>query len=183
MSNYFAQKGNVWYRQEDGTQILLNDITTFATFSDTWKKDVRTQMPYSIRDGELPHMISFRLYGTVDYWWTILLLNDIYDFDSQWPRNHEVLNDYIDRKYPGKARDDVHHYINGHGLVADLLSLRIAYGTQDDAEVINRAGLEAVSIEEFEIAVNESKRNIMLVDPDYISAVQKEYDDQMNPEV
>lgn len=180
---YFSQKGNVWYRQQDGSQILLNDITTFATFSDTWKRDVRTQMTYSIRDGELPHMISHRLYGTVDYWWTILLLNDIYDFDNQWPRNHEVLNDYIDRKYPGKERNAVHHYINGNGLVADLLSLRIELGLTVDAEVINLAGLEAISIEEYEIAMNESKRNIKLVDPDYISAVQKEYDNQMNPEV
>jgi hypothetical protein len=183
MSNYFAQKGQVWYRQEDGSQILLNDITTFATFSDTWRKDVRTQMTHSVRDGELPHMISFRLYGTVDYWWTILLLNNIYDFDEQWPRSYEVLNDYIDRKYPGQNRNDVHHYINPNGLVADLLSLRIELGLTDDAEVINQAGLEAVSIEEFEIAVNENKRNIILVDPDYISSVQREYDNQMNPEV
>jgi hypothetical protein len=182
MSNFFSAKGNVWYRLDSGERILINDLTTFATFSDTWKTDARTQLEYSIKDGELPHMISFRLYGTVDYWWTILLLNDIYDFDNQWPRSYKALNEYIDRKYQGKNRHDVHHYINGDGLVADLLSLKIETGITDDAEVINTMGLEVITIEEHEIAMNESKRAIKLVDPDYIAAVQKEYEDQMSQE-
>lgn len=182
MSNYFSSKGQVWYTLDNGEKVLLNDLTVFATISDSWKSDVRTQLPYTIKDGDLPHMISFKLYGTVDYWWTVLLLNDIYDFDNQWPRSYDDLNTYIDNKYPGQSRTDVHHYIDGDGLVADLLAMKILYNVTADSDAIEQGGLEAVTIEEYEIAANEYKRQIKLIDPDYISAVQKEYELQMNSE-
>ncbi len=180
---YFSKFGNVWITLKDGSKVIINDITAFATISDSWRKDARLQLSHSIRDGELPHAISNNLYDTVDYWWTILLVNNIYDFDNQWPRSYEQLNKYIDAKYPGQLRTAVHHYINPQGLVADLLSLRISLGLTSDAAVINQANLEAVSIEEFEIGLNENKRNIILIDPDYISTVQSQFDDLMQPEV
>lgn len=177
--SFFSQMGSVWV-DIDGQKVLLNDITAFAHITDTWKKDARVQLPYQIKDGELPHMISHKLYGTVEYWWTILGANSIFDFDNQWPRSTKQLHEYIERKYPGQARTDVHHYINPQGLVADLLSLRIEYQIfNNDQVVIDRAGLEKVSIEEYETAVNEVKRNIILIDPDYIQSVQTEYDKSM----
>jgi hypothetical protein len=176
--SYFAQMGTVWVNI-DGQKLLLNDVTAFAQIAEAWKKDARVQIPYQVRDGELPHMISHRLYGTVEYWWTIMLMNNIFDFDNQWPRSQKQLYEYIERKYPGQDNTEVHHYINPQGLVADLLSLRIEYGLTDDAAVIDRAGLETISIEEYEIAANDVKRNIILVDPDYIQTVQTEYDKSM----
>jgi hypothetical protein len=179
---FFTHLGNVWYTFPDGSTTLINDITAYANITDEWKKDARVQIPYEIRDGELPHMISYRLYGTVDYWWTILMMNNIYDFDNQWPRNPSQLNDYIERKYPGKNLTDVHHYINPNGLIADLLSLRIELDLTVDDDVIDQAELETVSIEEFEIGLNESKRKIILIDPDYIASVQTQFETAMNPE-
>jgi hypothetical protein len=177
---FFQFMGNSWYQLKDGSKVLMNDITVFANFSDVWKKDATVQIKHKIKDGELPHSISNKLYDTVEYWWTILLINNIYDFDNQWPRTYAELNDYMDAKYPGKLRSDVHHYRNPQGLVADLLSLRVQYGLTDDNQVINLAGLEPVSIEEFEIGLNDHKRNIVLVDPDYISRVQIEYEKAMS---
>jgi hypothetical protein len=176
---FFTQMGNVWFTLEDGSKVLINDITTFARIEERWNTDARVQMAYKIKDGELPHMISNRLYGSVEYWWTILKLNNIFDYDNQWPRSTKQLYEYIERKYPEQDRSDLHHYIDPNGLVADLLSLRIEYGLEDDEEVIDRAGLEKVSIEEYEMAVNELKRDIILIDPDYIGSVQTEYDKAM----
>lgn len=180
---YFSHMGSVWYKLDDGSTILLNDITAHAAFIDAWKNDARVLMDYDIRDGELPHMISNRLYGTVDYWWTILLFNNIYDFESQWPRSQTALEEYIERKYPGKNLTDVHHYIDGNGLIADLIATRITTGMTVDADAIDAANLEPITIEEFEIAVNEGKRKIKLIDPDLIGAVQTEYEKLMNLEV
>lgn len=179
---FFKHLGNVWYNLPDGSTTLINDITAYARITDEWKKDARVQIPYQIQDGELPHMISYKLYGTVDYWWTVLMMNNIYDFDSQWPRGYEQLNDFIEKKYPGKNRTDVHHYLNENGLIADLLSLRIELDVETDDEVFDEQELEPVTIEEFEIGLNEAKRNIILVDPDYISVVQTQFEKIMNPE-
>lgn len=177
--SYFQLMGSVWHTLPDGTKILLNDITSFATLSRTWRQKTNIQLPYSIGEGELPHMISNRLYGSVDYWWLILLMNDIYDLDEQWPRSYEALNKYIDAKYPDNSRSDVHHYIDSNGLIVDLLSLRIELGLTDDSEVINVANIESITIEDFEFAVNESKKSIILIDPDFIPTIQKEFEEAM----
>lgn len=180
--SYFASMGSVWVTLRDGSKVILNDITAFAKITNKWKNDARLAIPYQVKDGELPHMISQRLYGTVDYWWAILMVNDIYDLDEQWPRNQRQLNEHIARKYNNAPRTTVHHYRDPNGLIADLLSLRIELGLTNNSDVINQAGLEAVTIEEFEIAANDQKRNIILIDPDYIQAVHNEYEKAMGVE-
>jgi hypothetical protein len=177
---FFKFLGNVWVNQPDGSTILMNDLTAFADITDAWRKDATVQIPYTVRDGELPHMISYRLYGSVEYWWTILMMNNIYDFDNQWPRSYEQLNDYIAVKYPNSNPvTDVHHYVNGDGMVADLLSTRIALGVTDDSQAIDLGGLEPITIQDFEFGLNEQKRNIKLVDPDFISTVQTQFEAAM----
>lgn len=179
---YFASHGSVWYTLEDGSQLMMNDLTVFANFNAKWREQSNLQLQYEIRDGDTPALLSNRLYDTVKYWWTILLINNISDMTEQWPRTYDDLNIYIEQKYPNNSKYDAHHYIDPAGLVVDLLSQRIKYGVLTDAEAIEEGGLEAVSIEEYETALNENKRNIILVDPDFISLVQKEYDLQMSEE-
>ena len=183
MANFFASHGTVWYTMADGTQVTVNDLTTFANFNLDWKTNPNYQMEYQIKDGDLPHILSNRLYDSVEFWWTILLINDISNVEQQWPMTYETLNQYIDNKYPSDNRYDVHHYIDSNGLIVDLLSQRIKYSVNTDQLAIEYGGLEAVSIEEYETAVNENKRNIVLIDPDFITLVKREFDDQMSSDV
>lgn len=122
MTSFFAAHGNVWYTLQDGSQITMNDLTVFANFAKTWKLRTELQLEYDVRDGDTPSLISNRLYDSVEYWWTILLLNDIYDMEDQWPRNYDDLNVYIEKKYPGQNKNAVHHYIDPNGLIVDLIS-------------------------------------------------------------
>lgn len=183
MASFFAAHGNVWYTMKDGTQITMNDLTVFVNFDKSWKTRSELQMTYQIRDGDTPSLLSNRLYDSVEYWWTILLLNDIYNMDDQWPRNYDDLNLYIQEKYPNRNKNDVHHYIDSNGLIVDLLSQRIKYGVTTDTEAIEEGGLEAVSIEEYETALNENKRDIIMIDPEFIGIVQREFEDQLSTEV
>ena len=177
---FFKFLGTAWAKMPDGSSVLINDLTAFADITDEWRKDATVQITYQIGDGELPHMISQKLYGSVEYWWTILLMNNIYDFDSQWPRSYEALNDYIALKYPNiNPQTDVHHYVNPNGLVADLLSTRIQLAVTDDATAIDLGGLEPITIYDFEYGLNEAKRNIVLVDPDFIDTVQTSFENAM----
>lgn len=178
--SYFKYMGTVWWKQPDGSVMLMNDLTAFADVTESWKRDATVQVPYLVGDGELPHMISQKLYDSVDYWWTILLVNNIYDFDNQWPRSYGALNDYIAKKYPNNnPQTDVHHYVNANGLVADLLSTRIALGTTDDAVAIDEGQLEPITIYDFEYGLNEAKRSIILVHPNFIDTFQTTYEQVM----
>lgn len=179
---YFSAHGNVWYTMPDGTQITVNDLTVFANFKPSWKTSDNLHIEHQIRDGDTPSILSNRLYDSVEFWWTILLLNDIYDMEEQWPKNYEDLNLYISNKYPNQNKNDIHHYIDPNGLIVDLISQKIKYGVSTDSAAIEAGGLEPITIEEYETAINENKRNIVLIDPDYISLVNREYEDQLTSE-
>jgi len=179
MSNYFEKMGSVWYKLNNGDTVYMNDISKFVAFTNTWAKNTNAQLTYRINDGEFPHQLSLRLYGSLDYWWTILLANNIYDFNNQWPRSTAQVDAYIAWKYPDNLPSDAHHYMTPNGLVADLLTYYVLYGATTDAQAIQIGNLIPVSIYDYEHNLNDLKREIVLIDPDYIQAVQAEYETLM----
>lgn len=171
MSSYFRNLGRVWHKLPNGEQILLNDITKFAVFREQYQKNSQLFILYVIKDGDRPEVLSKRLYETRNYWWTILLFNNIYDVDTQWPLNESQLQEYIHITYPNNDSIDVHHYVDASGLVADLRALKTVSGIADDALVVLRFSLTPVSIQEYEMGINDAKRQIRLIDPDIIGQV------------
>jgi len=58
---------------------------------------------YEIIEGETPESLSFNYYGRVDYYWTILIINNIKSRFFDWPMNSQELAQYIDSKYGNKS--------------------------------------------------------------------------------
>lgn len=50
---------------------------------------------YTIKNGETPEIISYNYYGTTDYWWIILLYNNIFDPFYDWPLSETDLEQYV----------------------------------------------------------------------------------------
>jgi len=59
---------------------------------------------YEIKNGERPDIVSQRLYGTSQYYWTFFVINDfLHDGMRAWPLSQEDLFDYIAKQYEGYA--------------------------------------------------------------------------------
>jgi len=57
---------------------------------------------YEIKNGERPDIVSRRLYGTSQYYWTLFVVNDfLHDGYRSWPLSQEDLFDYIEKEYEG----------------------------------------------------------------------------------
>jgi hypothetical protein len=169
----------VWYVLNTGQTISINDISKHIVISSKWKNDPRVQLQYTIKDAELPHQLAYRMYGSVDLYWVILLANDISDLNHQWPLTPIQVDSYITTKYPNNNPSDVHHYISPNGLIADLLSIYVLYGATTDAQAISIGNLSSVSIYDYEHALNDLKRNIIIIDPDSVRSVVNEYETLM----
>ena len=178
--SYFKELGTKWITLKTGETVLLTDLTKFATFVNKWKKDERPFLSYDIKDEERVDQISYRIYDTVDYWWTILLFNNIYDLEEQWPRSEKSLRRYIEKKYPYNNLGDLHHYETIDGVYMDLRALKLEYNIHDENELISVFGLIPVSIYDHEYILNESKRSIKIVDPDMIGQVITQFTELMN---
>lgn len=55
--------------------------------------------PYTIQGEETPDSIAYKEYGNSEWFWTILILNNIVDMNSMWPLASDEFDKYIDKKY------------------------------------------------------------------------------------
>ena len=49
---------------------------------------------YIILEGETPEQVSFKYYGTTDYWWIIMITNNIRDVFYDWPMANSEVREY-----------------------------------------------------------------------------------------
>ena len=59
---------------------------------------------YPIKNGERPDIVSQKLYGSPNFYWTFFLVNDsLHDGLSSWPLSQEDLHEYLTIEYEGVA--------------------------------------------------------------------------------
>lgn len=171
--SYFSYFGNTFFEIEPGVLVSVNNITKFATITKKYRDNPNLSLDYVIKDGDRPELISNRIYGTVQYWWVVLLMNSISNVYEEWPLDDEQLTKYMDIKYPNNSLSDIHHYEDIMGDWSDPTAISLSKGisAKTAAEIYN---LTPVSIYEYEKNVNDSKRYIKLVDPDYVDGLVRE---------
>lgn len=130
---------------------------------------------YEVKEGETPEMIADKLYDDPELHWVVLLMNDISDRYHQWPLNHNQFIAHINDKYSNI--DAVHHYEIEQ--TSGDTTLKINIGT-DNTE---HSGATAITNYEYEVAEEDKKRKIRLLDPEYIEAFIVEYQNLMNESV
>lgn len=89
---------------EDVKQLMvLSDISTrVQSFYDANSND-NLFSPYTIRNYDTPEKISFNLYGTTSYYWTIMYVNNLFDMFNDWPMTDDELDAYANVLHPGLA--------------------------------------------------------------------------------
>jgi len=90
---YFNKLGTTEY-----SGVVIPDILKRISLTgDVSKSNLVDQ--YSIGEGETPESISFNYYGSVDYYWTILITNNIKSRYFDWPMSSQELGQYVESKY------------------------------------------------------------------------------------
>lgn len=121
---------------------------------------------YYIKDGETPDIIANNIYGSSKYHWVLLIVNDIVNTYEEWPRREAELFDYTEAKYGiGNALLDHHYRLTSNtDIIVDY----------DPAKIIS-GEIEAVSNYDFELDLNQTKRQIYLLKPEYLSGFVTNY--------
>lgn len=65
---------------------------------------------YNIKNWDTPEKISYSLYGTTEYYWTILYINDIFDMYNDWPLSEVEIQKYAESLYPGYGPSPTNTY-------------------------------------------------------------------------
>lgn len=86
-----------------GVKTNIVDLFRYVKLSDDIINDnLETYRYYEIHDGERPDVVSYKLYGTPDYYWTFFIINDHLRNGSQtWPLSTQDFEKYMEIEYEG----------------------------------------------------------------------------------
>lgn len=103
MSNYFINFPLIGYRFGDNEPpAVFQNITTYIGLVDELKDEAIYYNNIQISDGERPDTLSYRIYGTTEYYWTFYFLNDQLR-ESGWPIPSSEILSYAKKYYPNQV--------------------------------------------------------------------------------
>lgn len=187
MSQYFSYLPNIKVGIPEQDTSLKNYIEIKNIFrrvkaSSQTLRDLTYFEKYTIRGDAKPYNVSYDVYGTPKYEWLILLVNDIVNVYKEWPLSAREFEIMIREKYGVQGELETHHYETKE--VKDLQgNVIVPAGMTVDENFTKRLGpnllageqiFENITYYEYEMRLNESKRNIYMPYPEALFTIEKE---------
>jgi len=168
-------------------EINIKDFFNLVRIREGIYKKETIYTSHYVKNGERPEQISYDLYGTEAYYWTVLQCNDIVDYYNEWPLSQVELNDYILKKYGGyEGAGEVHHWetqevLDERGVLVLPKGMYVhegftyEYRPNPTIPVYRTSFPAAVSNADYEQRVNEEKSNIQVINQIYISDIVRDF--------
>ena len=161
---------------------------------------------YTVKSGQTPDEIAFDLLGDSSHYWTILLINNITDTQTQWPFDDYELDKIIEDRY-GNLADKIRHWetkevkdsynniVLESGIIIEVFSnttaqnassytptwsWTYAYSRSDSAvteRTLTGSDLYPTTNREYEHQLNDLKREIWIPQPSSISMMESEIEE------
>lgn len=112
---------------------------------------------YEAADDETPEIISHKVYGTTQFHWVIMLLNEKFDPWNDFPKSEIVIRKFTQEKYVDI--NAVHHYEDVNGNWVDQFYV---------------GGIPITNIE-YELQENEKKRTLKILKRNVLDAFVDDY--------
>ena len=163
-------------------------------------KNTRMFYPYRIVEGETPEGLAYRIYGSTKYHWVVTLFNNITDPLLDWPKDYANLAAYIINKYGSiaAANGGTHHYTMtqtkadslGNTSEETFIIDATKYATlsapapvvttfSDGSTVTTTITRAIVSNYDYEMDLNETKRDILLLQESFLPQAVLELEGQL----
>ena len=152
---------------------LVTDIFRRIKIRSNIADNVSLYSTYDVPSGETPETTSFKHFGTTDYHWIILLTNNITDRYYGWPLSEQDFESYVTSKYDNPGA--VHHYEKTQSSGSQTSNGPFDYSHKIEVNS-TEVGAEAVSNYEYERRLQDEKRNIKLLDPNYLPLFLEEFE-------
>lgn len=112
------------------TLVKVTDITRNIRFKTDFIRNLSLFETYKIQDNESIETVSERIYGTSDYHWILMILNERYDYIEDFPLSGVHFQKYMQRKY-GDRQDDARFFIDSNGAVTNGFAVITIENTHD----------------------------------------------------
>ena len=155
-----------------GVDYILTNLSANVNISTKTSQSLSLYVDHQIADGQSARDISTLLYENDSYYWTIFVVNGITNSVNDWPKPENEIYQQLVAEYGYEGVDTIVTYADPSGNQIDIEGLRFQESIEDtvsDAAIISIYNLVPVTRFEIEKMKNDMKRQIKLIDPDYIS--------------
>ena len=174
MPEYFESFPNRLYDLKgNGQQTLVKDIFRRMKVRDNIKNNLALYATYDVVPGDTPETISFKHFGSTDYFWVICLMNDITDRYYDWPLDYQAFEEYVTDKYDNPQA--IHHYEKDQSSGATTGNGPGAFSHKIEVNSTDTDG-QSVSNYEYEQRLQDQKRQIKLLDKAYLNQFVEEFE-------
>ena len=138
---------------------------------------------YTIKNNQRPDEVAGEVYGDMGMDWVVLICNNIINLYEEWPMSEDELERYIDSEYEEDA-DSVHHWVTqeikdlkGRVLVKEgrIVPEDYTYTRPDGTVIAKEDTVRPISVYDYELGINDQKRNIYLLRKQYLSGFVEEF--------
>ena len=191
---YFDTLPKIVYTNSAGQSLAMTNLLARASVIPQILKDPLVYYSYDIQEGDTPEIIAHKYYGDSYRYWIVLFANKLLDPQWDWPMTYNMFEQYLADKYPStNIYVEVEYYekvitqydvntqtttVNKVRIDEDIYNslpvTQTATYTLPTGPVTITTERNAVSIYDYELALNESKINIKILNSNYVNEVENQ---------
>ena len=202
MSSYFRNIPNFEYvnrlpeSHSSSEYIEVKNLFKRGKIREDIFKNVTYFTKYSIQGDDRPDNVAFKIYQDSKLDWVVLLANNIVNIQDEWPLTQQSFENYLLNKYENQQNiHGIHHYesqeiknsigstIIKKGIqVPQYFSIKFFDANLGTYTEVGGAGdliTTEVTNYEYEIDLQDEKRNIYLLKQNYLNIVLTDMDRMM----
>ena len=147
---------------------------------------------YQVKGDDRPDNVANEVYNDPDLDWLVLISNNIINFQSEWPLTQLEFDAFLLEKYGTYAKiNEAHHYEtveikNNSGAIIVNEGLQVEsdfsisfYDTKIGQQVTVNNSAVPVTNYEYEEGLEDKKRDIFLLKPEYVNVVIDDLEEMM----
>ncbi len=191
---FFDSQPDFYYPYKGGLKLSKN-LFRRVRFRDNLNALYVASNRYTIQQGETPEQVSNKQYGSPDWYWTILILNNIIDVNNDWPVSDYELDLAIEKKY-GTTQDNIKFWetkelyegsnrILEGGIIIEYNEGRSAqqvagyypsytFIAPNKSQLSGSQVMTPITNREYEYRENEKKKEIFLIRPNFLTKMEEE---------
>lgn len=145
---YFKDFPTIFYQFDIGSDTVLKtirDITANVRLRKELLSNITIYDSYDIQEGDTPEIIAAKYYGSSQLHWAIMLANETFDYQVDFPMADAVLQQYVVDKY--NRLDATSWSYDGTSVTATIPSHGIDPGYTSTVTVLNAFVLQTDATE------------------------------------
>jgi hypothetical protein len=192
---YFDTLPKIIYIDSTGNSKVMTNLLARSSVLPQLLKDPLLYYTYDIQEGDTPEIIAHKYYGDSYRYWIVLFANQLLDPQWDWPMNYATFEQYLADEYSSiNIYSEIEYYekiitqYDVNSQTTYIKKVRIDENTYNSLPVTQTETYtlptgpvsvtterNAVSIYDYELNLNESKRNIRILNANYVDLMETQF--------